>query len=358
MAKDYYELLGVDKSASKDEIKKAFRKLAHQYHPDKQGGDEKRFKEIGEAYHVLSDDKKRAEYDAYGRTFAGGGGAGGGAGFNDFDFSQFAGQGGFGGVEFDLGDIFGDFFGGGGRGRQKRGNDVSIDIELTFKEAVFGTSRTVTLTKTNVCATCSGSGGAPGTELTTCETCNGRGQVRETRNSFLGAIATVRNCPTCGGKGQIPKDTCKTCEGQGTARTQEEVSIQVPPGVENGEMIRMTGRGEAVAGGATGDLYVKLHVKPHPHLRKEGRHLHTTLTVKLTDALLGASYTIDTLDGDITLKVPAGVSHNEQLRVKGKGVPNERGDRGDLYVHIEIGLPTKLSGKAKKAVEALREQGL
>lgn len=356
MAKDYYEVLGVKKNASKDEIKKAFRSLAHKYHPDKQGGDEKRFKEIGEAYSVLSDDKKRAAYDTHGHAFAGGGAGAGG--FEGFDFSQFAGaQGGFGGVEFDVGDLFGDFFGG-GRSRPRRGNDISVDIELSFEESIFGTTRTITLTKTSTCKTCSGSGAAPGSDIVTCATCGGRGQVRETRNSFLGAIATVRTCSACEGKGQQPKESCATCSGLGTVRAQEEITLQVPPGVESGEVLRVAGRGEAMPGGTTGDLYVRVHAHTHAHIRKEGRHLHTTLKIKLTDALLGSSHKIETLDGLISLKVPAGITHNEQLRIKGKGVPNARGERGDLYVHIDIQLPTKLSGKAKKIVQELREQGL
>ncbi len=353
--KDYYTVLGVEKGASKDEIKKAFRKLAHRYHPDKQGGDEQRFKEIGEAYAVLSDEKRRAEYDTYGRTFQGGG-AGGPAG--GFDFSNFAqGFGGtHGGVEFDLGDIFSDFFGGGQR--MRRGRDISIDIELTFKESIFGVKRKVLLTKTSSCESCDGSGAKRGTELTTCSTCNGAGKVHESRQTVLGTFATTRACSECNGTGKVPKEKCTTCHGHGVARQEEEVAIAVPAGIENGEMIRMQGHGEAVPGGAAGDLYVKVHVKSDQRFRKEGNNIVMPLSVKVTDALLGSSYKVETLDGEINVKIPQGVTHGERLRVKGKGVPQRYGTRGDLYITIDIQVPGKLSRKAKKAAEALRDEGV
>ncbi len=349
--KDYYQILGIDRSASEDDIKRAFRKLAQKYHPDKKGGDEAKFKEASEAYAVLSDQKKRAEYDTYGKTFAGGGPGG----FGGFDFSNFQGFNQGQQFEFDLGDIFGDFFGGAGGAR--RGRDISIDIELTFRESVFGTKRTVLISKLGVCETCGGSGAKKGSALRTCATCNGKGDIRETRNSFFGNITTTRLCPKCHGKGQVPEQVCETCRGEGIAKQQEEIHIDVPAGVSDGEMIRMPGRGEATHGGAAGDLYVKLHVKPDPSLTREGNNLLTSLPIKLTDALLGGEYRVRGIDGELTVTVPAGVTHGEIIRVRGEGVPYGR-SRGDLLVRIDIQFPKKLSSKARKIVEDLRNEGL
>ncbi len=359
MPKNYYDILGVAKNASQDEIKKAFRKLAQKYHPDKKDGDEAKFKEASEAYAVLGDEKKRAEYDAYGRTFAGAGGAGpGGHEFGGFDFSQFAGAQG-GQFEFDLGDLFGDFFGGAGRGRTRRGRDISIDLEIDFRDAVFGVERSVLLTKNSVCATCSGTGAKEGSGVETCSRCGGAGKLHETKQSFLGTFSSVRACDLCHGTGEVPKEKCPTCHGERITRTQEEIKLAVPAGIENGEMIRLSGGGEAIAGGVPGDLYIKVHVRPHPTLTRERSNLHTTLTIKLTDAVLGATYTVDTLDGPLELKIPAGISFGEILRVRGKGVPIEGSrDRGDLMVKIAITLPKRLSRKAKKAFEDVREEGI
>jgi len=352
MAKDYYTVLGVSKSASKDDIKKAFRKLAHKYHPDKKTGDESKFKEVNEAYSVLSDDKKRAEYDTYGQTFSGGGGAGG---FGGFDFSQFTQGAGF--EDIDLGDIFGGMFGGRSK-RKRRGSDISVDIELSFEEAVFGTDRSIKLTKHNTCENCEGSGGEPGTDLETCDTCNGKGTVREVKQSILGSFAMTKVCSKCQGTGKIPKEKCKKCKGQGIVREQKEIKVKIPAGISNGEMVRLSGQGEAVQGGVPGDLYIKIHVKSHSLFTKEGANLYMTLKTKLSDALLGDTKNIETLDGSIDLKIPSGVKHGEMLRVKGKGVPLGNGRRGDLIVKIDIQFPSKLSRKAKKIIEDLREEGI
>lgn len=349
--RDYYEILGVGKGASKDEIKKAFHKLAHKYHPDKNSGDAEKFKEVSEAYSVLSDEKKRAEYDSYGQTFSQGGGPAGG-----FDFSQFqdAFSQGFGG--FDMGDIFGDIFGG-ARG-PRRGRDISIDLEITFKESVFGTTRRVLLAKLSSCDTCHGSGAAPGSALETCKHCNGAGKVHETTNSIFGSMTVQAMCRHCRGTGKMPKEVCRTCRGEGVYRKQEEIEIAVPAGIDGGEMIRLSGAGEAAAGGPSGDLYVKVHVTPDPRFKKEGANLITTLSIKLTDALLGGSYAVQTLDGDETLTVPPGVSHGEVLRIKNKGVVTGRSKRGDLLVRVQITLPSKLSRSAKQLIEKLREEGI
>lgn len=355
--KDYYEILGIQKTASKDEVKKAFRKLASKYHPDKKTGDEAKFKEISEAYATLGDDKKRSEYDTYGRSYAGGGAQQGawGSGF----------QGGFGGagVEFDINDIFenfGDIFGGGARGgagRTARGNDISVDIELSFKEAIFGTKRSLKLMKNNACATCKGTGAKPHTEMITCTTCNGNGKIRETRQSILGQFATVRECSACHGTGKIPKEKCEDCAGVGVRRTEETIDISIPAGIEPGEMIRMTGRGEGIKGGTPGDLYIKVHVQRHPNIHRNDITLESTLRVKLSDALLGGTYGVETLDGVINIKIPEGVKHGEILRIKGKGVPSGS-SRGDFHVKISIDIPQKLSRSARKLVEELKREGI
>lgn len=355
--KDYYELLGLAKGATKEEIKKAFHKLAHKFHPDKKDGDADKFKEVSEAYSVLSDDKKRAEYDSYGRVF-GGQGQGGFGGFGGgFDFSQF--QEAFNQGGFDMGDIFGDIFAGaGGSPRQRRGRDISIDLEISFKESVFGVKRSVLLAKTAVCDACQGTGAKMGTEMVTCTHCNGQGKVHETTNSFFGTITMVQPCRVCKGAGKVPKEKCTTCRGEGVYKKQEDIEILVPAGIEGGEMIRLQGQGEAVSGGTTGDLYVKVHVAPDSRFKKEGANIVTELTVKLTDALLGAEYKVETLDGTDTLSIPQGLSHGEVLHIKGKGVPQGRGKRGDMLVRVKIQLPHKLSRSAKGLIEKLKEEGI
>ncbi len=360
--KNYYDILGVQKGATEEDIKVAFRKLAHKYHPDKKGGDEAKFKEVSEAYAVLSDKRKRAEYDTYGKTFAGGGPQGGPqGGFGGFDFSNFQGFQGFQGqngqaFEFDLGDIFGDFFGGGGRAR--RGRDISIDIELPFRDSIFGTERRVLISKVGTCDVCEGTGAKKGSKTITCPTCNGKGEVRESRNSFFGNVSTSRTCSRCHGRGTVPEQPCEVCRGEGVAKREEEIRVSVPAGVEDGEMIRMPGRGEAVPGSKAGDLYVKLHVRADKLFTREQNNLITVLPIRLTDALLGGEYKVHTLDGDEMLTVPAGVVHGEMLRIRGKGVPHGRGARGDLLVRVDIEFPKKLSKEARAIVEKLRAEGL
>jgi molecular chaperone DnaJ len=357
--KNYYDILGVAKTATEEDIKKAFRKLAHKYHPDKKGGDEKKFKELSEAYSVLSDKKKRGEYDTYGKTFAGGQGGGPQGGFNGFggfDFSNFSTQGGQ-AFEFDLGDIFGDAFGG-QRGQGQRGRDISIDIELPFREAIFGTERRVLVSKMAVCEVCGGTGAEKGSKMATCTTCNGKGDIRETRNTFFGVFTSARTCPRCHGRGQMPEQICKTCRGEGVRKREEEIHVVIPAGVEDGEMVRMPGRGEAVTGGASGDLYVKLHIKADSKFSRDGNNLVTALPIKLSDALLGGEYRIQTLDGEEVVSVPQGVAHGEVIRVRGRGVPHGRGSRGDLLVRVDIQFPKKLSRTAHDLVQKLRSEGL
>lgn len=357
--KDYYNLLGVEKNASKEEIKKAFYKLAAKYHPDKKGGDEKKFKEINEAYQTLSDEKKRKEYDTYGQTFNGAGPQGG-AGFGGFNASDFA------DMQFDfgdLGDIFGDMFGGQagfGGPRQKRGRDISLEIDVPFTEAIFGTERNVLISKVSTCKTCVGSGAKAGTKMKTCSTCNGQGKVHDVKRTFMGNFQTVTTCNACRGTGKIPEEKCHDCKGNGVVNAREEINIAVPAGISNGEMIRMTQMGEAVSGGVSGDLYVKINVTPHKIWKREGNDLVTTHEIKLTDALLGVKHTIDGLDGKIEIDVPAGASTGEILRVRSRGVPHihDKGKRGDVLVKLNILMPKKLSKKATAFIEGLKEEGL
>lgn len=358
--KDYYKVLGVEKSASQDDIKKAFRKLAHKYHPDKAGGDEAKFKEISEAYAILSDERKRREYDTYGQSFPGGSGGAGAQGnpFGGFDFSQFQQGFGNGGVEFDFGDIFGDIFGGRNQHHTPRGRDISIDIEISFKDAAFGTARTVLLGKISTCTLCKGSGAKTGSDLETCKTCNGGGRVHEMRNSILGQFSSVRACTECEGSGKIPKEKCPECKGHGVRRKEDEIKITIPAGIDNGEMIRIPGQGEAIKNGVTGDLYVKVHVKPHTVFTRDGANLVMNLPIKLTDALLGTVVTVETLEGkSLEVKVPPMKRPEEYLRIAGKGIPAHSG-KGDLIIHLEVALPHKISSKARKALEDLKGEGL
>lgn len=363
-------MLGVDQKASKDEIKKAFRTLAHKYHPDKKGGNAEKFKEASEAYTILSDDQKRSQYDMYGQNFAGNNGGGGFGGFqgnwqdfakqSGFDFSGFANgaESGFSAEGFDLGDIFGEFFGGGPRAQTKRGRDISIDIELNFEEAVFGVERNILLNKISVCQTCSGTGGKKGTENITCQTCNGKGKIREMKRSIFGSIEVARTCETCTGSGKVPKEKCSFCDGFGILKKEEEIKIKIPAGIDNGEMIRLSGGGEAVKGGTSGDLYIKTHVKKHKTFYKEGNDLIMNLDLKLSDALLGAKIDIQTLDGLSTLNIPEGINTGDILQIRGKGVPNQNRNRGDILINIKVAMPKKLSKSVKEIIQKLKEEGI
>jgi len=357
--KDYYEVLGINKKASKEEVKKAFRKLAHKYHPDK-GGDETKFKEASEAYSVLSNDKKRAEYDTYGQAFSGGGGAhsqGNGANEQGWDFSGFQD-----GINFDLGDIFENIFTGGvggGRGsRVKRGSDISVDIQILFRESIFGTSRSIKIMKNSNCHTCNGTGAKNEHETIACKTCDGKGKVHEAKRSFLGTITAVRECSNCFGKGTVPKEKCPTCQGSGVTKNAEEINFSIPAGIQNGEMIRLSGKGEAVPHGISGDLYLRIHVEPHPIFKRDGNNLLMDLNVKLSDAILGANYSIETLDGKISLTIPSGSSSGEVLRLRDRGIPIGTAKRGDLLVKLIVKTPNKLSKKARKLIEELKGEGV
>ncbi len=358
MANEYYKTLGIERGASKEEVKKAFHKLAHKYHPDKGSGDEARFKEINEAYQVLSDDKKRSEYDSYGRVFSGGNaghqGFSGFEGFGGFD------QSGFQNFDFgNIGDIFSEFFGGEmGEGAARRGRDISMELAIPFKESIFGTERKILITKTSVCKTCSGSGAKPGTALKRCPTCNGKGKIHETQKSLFGTFTSVRNCPACLASGSVPSEPCLICKGSGVVREQEEIAVKIPPGIRSGEIIRLSEMGEAASHGLSGDLYVKIEVLPDPIFKREGNNLTMNLNIKLTDAMLGSDYAMRTLDGEINVKIPEGVSPGEILRIKGKGVPSGKGNRGDLLIKVEVTLPSRLSKKVRELIESLKKEGI
>lgn len=358
MAKDFYKILGVERNASADEIKKAFRKLAHQHHPDKNGGDDTKFKEANEAYQTLSDEKKRAQYDQFGQTFSGGGPQGNPFQGGGFDFSGFQ----QGGVNFDmddLGDIFGDFFGGGGgRGRERRGRDIATEITISFKDSIFGTKRTVLLSKVSTCKTCSGSGGKPGSKKSTCSKCNGKGSIRQTRNSFFGAMSTNVLCDVCTGSGETYEHTCESCRGNGVLQNQEEITIAIPAGIQTGEMVRMYEFGEAVKGGISGDLYIKINVTADKTFKRVGRDIHMNLEVKLSETLLGNERTVETLDGSVKVVIPEGIRHGETIKVKNYGVGSEKGKRGDLVITCQVLMPQKLNKKTKELIEELKKEGI
>ncbi|MGI9118330.1 MAG: molecular chaperone DnaJ [Minisyncoccia bacterium] len=367
MAKDYYATLGIDKSASAGEIKKAFHKLAHQYHPDKNKGDDSKFKEINEAYQTLSDDKKRAQYDQFGPNYAdgfagqgsnGGGFGGQGGGFGGFDFSGFQGQNGANFDMGDLGDIFGEFFGGGGRQREHRGSDLQMSMKLDFKEALFGVEKKVTITQNITCNTCSVIGGKPRTKKKTCNTCKGDGHITETRRSFMGTFQTRATCNTCHGTGKVPEVSCDTCKGAGILRKPDEVTINIPAGIDHGQTLRVSGKGDAIQGGKTGDLYIQISVTTDKNYRREGANLATIIHIPLSDALLGTTYPLVTFDGTVQMKIPEGTTHGETLRVRNHGVPTAHGGRGDILVTIKINFPKSLSKKQKALIAELKEEGL
>lgn len=363
MSKDYYKILGIDKKASKDEVKKAFHKLAHKYHPDKNGGDDKKFKEVNEAYQTLSDEKKRARYDQFGNAdgpagFGGGQGQGFG-GFEGFDFSGFGNAQGF--DMGDLGDIFGDIFGGGmRRGGQKsnKGNDLSSSISISFKDAIFGTEEEISITHDTFCDVCGGSGAKKDSKWNTCKNCNGSGQIREVKRSILGNFATTRVCEVCLGAGKTPEEKCGHCRGDGITRKQETLKIKIPAGVNNGEVLRVKGKGDVVSGGVSGDLYLKINVANDKIYKREGSNLITTIKIKLTDSLLGSEYDLLLLEGgSVKVKIPEGINNGDMLRVRNKGVPYSLG-RGDIIIKIIIDIPKKLSRKSKGLIEELQKEGL
>jgi len=361
MANDYYETLGVGKGASDDEIKKAYRKLAHKYHPDKSGGDEKKFKEINEAYQVLSDKTKRSQYDQFGQTFSGaqGGPGAGGFDFSGFDFGNFSQQS---GINFDFGggggfdDIFSSIFGGRqGRTRRKRGQDIQVDVEIDFLDMVNGTEREIHLRKRNLCEQCKGTGGEPGAEVKTCPTCKGTGQVQKTTRSFLGNFSQVSVCPECQGEGKVYSKKCAKCGGEGRVRTDEAIKISIPAGIADGSTLSLRGAGDAgEKGSEPGDLYINVHVRPHPKFNRSGQDILSTEHIPFSVAALGGEKEIETVSGKITLKIPSGTQSGEVFRIKDKGISEISGrGRGHQLVKIIVDVPKKLSREQKRLIEEL-----
>ena len=357
--RDYYEVLGVAKDASADEIKKAFRKAAVKYHPDKDGGDEVKFKEAGEAYEVLKDQQKRQRYDQFGHAGVGGA-SGGGAGGNPFEgFSN--GQ----GFDFNfgdggLGDIFGQFFGGGQQSQRgpSRGRDVETQITLTFEEAVFGVEKELKLAMDDECSHCKGTTVEPGSSMKTCDTCKGAGQQTRVMNTMFGAIQQAVVCETCKGRGKIPEKECTVCRGKGTERREQSITLKVPAGVDDGATIRLKERGEAIANAPKGDLYVHMRVKAHKKFTREGDIILSEEHVSMVDAALGTEIEIETVDGSVKMKVPAGTQSGTDFKLSNHGVPHLRSDkRGPHIVQIIVDTPTKLSKKQKEILEAFGTTG-
>lgn len=351
MSKDYYQTLGVNKSASADEIKSAFRKLAHQHHPDKPGGNEAKFKEANEAYQVLGDEEKRKKYDQFGSA-AFEGGAGGGQGFGGFDFSGFQGGGGF----EDLGEMFGDMFGFGGRRggaqRVRHGEDIHVDVDVSFHEAIFGVSKELNITKHNACERCGGVGAEPGTSMRTCEDCGGKGVKVVMQRTILGNMQSRVACPSCDGAGEVPKTVCTTCKGEGVTRGRKTLTVNIPGGVDDGNMVRVRGEGEAMKGGEPGDLLLRMHVAPDKRFERQGSTIYSTVEIGFTQAALGDTVDADTVDGSVSLNIPAGTQSGTEFRLRGKGVP-VRGGRGDQHVTVRVLTPKKLSKEQRRLLEEL-----
>lgn len=354
MAKDYYSILGVSKSASQDDIKRAFRKLAHEHHPDK-GGDAEKFKEINEAYQVLGDQEKRARYDQFGsadgQQFGDFGGGQGFPGGFSFDFSQFGDGAGF----DDLGDILGSMFGmgggGGRRSRKMRGADLQTRITISFLEAVFGVTKELTLEHTGSCARCAGTGGEPGTKIKTCDTCKGQGFVTKVQHTMVGAMQVRATCDTCDGRGEVPEAKCTQCRGAGTQRVKETVTLDIPAGIDDGAQLRVRGSGESIGvRGEPGDLFVTVRVVADNRFERDNFDIRSAVRIGFTQAALGGTLRVATVDGETDLSIPAGTQSGTELRLRGKGIPHGRG-RGDHIVTVHVVTPTRLSARQRAILE-------
>lgn len=361
---DFYKTLGVEKSASQDEIKKAYRKLAHEYHPDKQSGNEAKFKEINEAYQVLSDPQKRSQYDQFGPNFqsANGGGPFGGAqggfnggGFGGFDFNQ---------GNFDFSDIF-DMFGGtfGGRGARGsedigRGADIEVNFSIDFYTGIKGGNKKIELVKENICDQCDGTGAKSSAGNITCPVCKGNGETREATRSIFGNVVRVATCHNCKGIGKVPKEKCPACSGDGRVKSKKTLDVTIPGGIRDGEVLVVRGQGQAGfrggLSGRTGDLYIRIRITPDRRFKRAGDDIIYDINIRVTDALLGGMVRVPTLDGEKEIEVPAGVEDGQELRMKGLGVHGRH--KGDQILKIKIEIPKKLSGRAKRLVEELSQE--
>ncbi len=365
---DYYKTLGVEKNASQEEIKKAYRALLRKFHPDR-GGDEKKMKEINIAYQVLGDKEKRAQYDKFGRTFEG---AAGGQGFGGFDFGNFwqqAGAGAGAGAGFDfenLGDIFEEFFGSrmrrGEREDIKRGDDIELEVALDLGQILEDSTEEVVISKYIQCSRCSGVGAEPGTKVKECKTCRGTGKVQQMQRTFFGTITRHTVCPDCGGQGNVPEKPCNVCKGEGRIKSKEKIKIQIPAGVDSGQVIRFQGGGDAGRrGGRAGDLYVKINVKPHSLFERKGDDLYTEKEINFSQATLGDEIEIPSLEKNkkIMLKIPKNTDSGKVFKITGKGIPHFNGfGKGNLYVFVHIRTPKTLTRKQKELIKKLRQEGL
>jgi len=353
---DYYQILGVSKNASQEEIKKAYYRLAHQFHPDKSGGDEKKFKEINEAYQILSDSEKRSQYDRFGRVFesqpspAGPG----------FDYSSFNG---FGGFDFDLKDVFEDFFGGGESEERdaRSGEDIRIDLEISLEDTLKSFKKKISFQKFNSCGRCSASGAEPGTKTKKCFTCDGIGRVQQIKRTFLGSITRSTICPECRGEGQKPEKPCNVCRGEGRIFERESAEIIIPAGVDTNQILRIRQKGNAgKRQGQTGDLFIRILVKPHPFFERRGDDLFLRKNITISQAVLGEEIEIQTIEGKgIILKIPSGTASGKVFRISGKGIPHFSSlKRGNFYVEIVLSIPKRLSKSQKELLEKLKKEGL
>ena len=361
MAKDYYKILGITRSASDEEVKKAYRRLAQQYHPDKVGGNAEKFKEINEAYQILSDKQKKSQYDQFGTTSEqpGGNGGFGGGGFQDFSdiFDMFGGGRQGGGSTFKWEDVFGSVFEEAERpSAKKRGQDIVIDLTISLEEAARGLRKEIEISKGIVCPHCHGQGAEPGSDLKKCETCKGRGKIEERQRVGFFSVSQVRECPQCSGRGEIPAKKCAKCGGDGRIRERQRLTADIPTGIADNEVIRFMGQGEAgLFGVKPGDLYIKIHVSPHSKFKREGNNLYYQQFISFTQAVLGDKIEVPTLEGNIVLKISAGIESGTVLRLQDKGIKTARG-KGDLFIEIRIKTPKRISDKGKKLLEELRKE--
>lgn len=363
--KDYYKILGIDNNATQEDIKRAYRKLAHQHHPDK-GGSELKFKEINEAYQTLSDTQKRAQYDRFGTTFEGfsaRGGSASGGDFSGFDFDPNAFWETRGG-EFDFGDlgnIFGDFFSGSSRAdRRMRADSISVDIELAFEEAAFGIEKNILLNKFIVCKTCHGKGAPAHASYTTCPVCNGAGKIKKNQRILFGVFSQISACEECHGEGKVPAEKCKTCKGPGRVKETASIKIKIPAGINEGEVIKLEGLGDApIRKGISGDLFVRVHIQPHKQFTRKGTDVFMELKIRYSQAILGDAIEIPTLDGPQKLAIPSGIQSGEKLELQGRGIYFlDKSRRGDMYVIINVDTPKRLTARQKKIIDDLQNEGL
>ncbi len=353
MAEDYYKILGVEKTATTEDIKKSYRKLAHRYHPDKKGGDEEKFKQLNEAYQILGDDNKRAQYDQFGQAFSEGAGGRGPFGFGSNMNINMEDLGG-------IGDIFETFFGGQrtrpGRPRTRRGEDVQVDVEISFRESAQELQREIATRLYLHCEHCQGNGAQPGTPIVNCGQCNGQGVIGQARQTPFGVFTNQAICPQCQGEGKIAQTPCSVCRGEGRQLRSQRLTVTIPAGIADGQLIRLSGKGQAAPrGGLAGDLYVTVHVRPQPGLTREGNHVLSSVKVSFVEAILGTKVNIETLSGSKELTVPPGMQPGALIRLTGAGFVTANSSRGDQIIRIEVEIPKKVSKIQRKLLEEYRK---